>query len=151
MAPYGHAKHGTTFLITYLEAVREIGIRSWHVAPNVIYKSVTTPGLPGTDDGCQHGLRSQNISIYSSRKLVNRSSLFAAASLGTRPQVTEWTSSMLRATTREDAQPVCASVADVFCSHEPMCKALGITVPDFVQQFMPIVGEGLDPVRVPNS
>jgi hypothetical protein len=55
---------------------------------------------------------------------------------------------MLRATMREDAHSVCKSVADVFCDHEPMCKALGITVPDFVQQFLPIVGEELDRARV---
>jgi hypothetical protein len=58
---------------------------------------------------------------------------------------------MLRAATREDAHPVCVSVADVFCVHEPMCKALGINVSDFVQQFLPIIGEGIMCARVPSS
>lgn len=58
---------------------------------------------------------------------------------------------MLRAATREDAHPVCVSVADVFCVHEPMCKALEIKVSDFVQQFLPIIGKEIVCARVPSG
>jgi hypothetical protein len=48
-------------------------------------------------------------------------------------------SSMLRAITAGDIDKVCLFTAQVFCSHEPMCKALRAEVPDFVQQFRPLL------------
>lgn len=46
---------------------------------------------------------------------------------------------MLRALQPEDTERICLFGAEVFCKHEPMCKALGTAVPDFVQQFTPII------------
>lgn len=46
---------------------------------------------------------------------------------------------MLRSITPQDKNAVCLFTAHVFCSHEPMCKALGATVPIWVQQFDPLI------------
>jgi hypothetical protein len=46
---------------------------------------------------------------------------------------------MLRIITPQDIDPVCSFAAEVFCSYEPMCKALQPTVAQFVQQFRPVL------------
>lgn len=46
---------------------------------------------------------------------------------------------MLRAIRAEDVDRVCQFTAQIFCSYEPMCIALKPTVPQFVQQFDPIL------------
>jgi hypothetical protein len=46
---------------------------------------------------------------------------------------------MLRAIKAEDLDRVCQFTAQIFCSYEPMCIALKPTVPQFVQQFTPIL------------
>jgi hypothetical protein len=46
---------------------------------------------------------------------------------------------MLRVITAGDIDRVCVFTAQVFCSHEPMCKALRAEVPDFVKQFRPLL------------
>lgn len=46
---------------------------------------------------------------------------------------------MLRAIRAEDVDRVCQFTAQIFCSYEPMCIALKPTVPEFVQQFTPIL------------
>lgn len=48
-------------------------------------------------------------------------------------------SSMLRAIRAEDIDRVCSFTAEVFCTYEPMCKALQPTVAHFAQQFRPVL------------